>query len=307
VETALARYFPAALRERFADYMPRHPLRREIIGTHVTNSMVNRVGSTFIHRVMETTGAKPPEIVRAYLLAREVFDFVGIWKSIEALDNRVDDAVQSALLLEQGRLIERSTRWFLRSRRLADDMGATIAHMTPRVASLAGAIPALQDPADRTRSDQAVARYVAQRVPEDVARRVVDLDALYAALDIIDVAEARNRPLETIAQVYFEVATRLGLPWLRERIAALPDHQHWEGLAKGAMLDDLFGLQRTITAEVLGTAAEVGAPERLIASWADRSQRAMTRASQLLAELRAAPAVDAAMISVALRELRNLA
>jgi glutamate dehydrogenase len=306
VATALARYFPAALRERFADYMPRHPLRREIIATHVTNSMVNRVGSTFIHRVMETTGAKPPEIVRAYLLAREVFDFVGLWKSIEALDNRVDDAVQSALLIEQGRLIERSTRWFLRSRRLADDMGATIAQMTPRLASLATAIPALQDPADRARSDQAVARYVAQNVPEDVARRVIGLDALYAALDIIDVAEARNRPLESVAQVYFEVATRLGLPWLRERIAALRDHQHWEGLAKGAMLDDLFGLQRTITAEVLG-AAETGTSERVIASWADRNQRAMTRASQLLAELRAAPAVDAAMISVALRELRNLA
>ena len=33
-------------RERYAAYMARHPLKREIIATHVTNSMINRVGST---------------------------------------------------------------------------------------------------------------------------------------------------------------------------------------------------------------------------------------------------------------------
>ena len=69
IATALGRYFPQALREAYAGVMPRHPLRREIIATHVVNSMVNRVGSTFVHRLMETTGAHAPEIVRAYLLA----------------------------------------------------------------------------------------------------------------------------------------------------------------------------------------------------------------------------------------------
>ncbi|TMH63040.1 MAG: NAD-glutamate dehydrogenase, partial [Betaproteobacteria bacterium] len=93
IETALARYFPTGLRERYAPYMTRHPLKRDIIATHVTNSMVNRVGSTYVHRLMETTGAKPYEIVRAYLLSREIFGFVPLWQAIEALDNKVDDAV----------------------------------------------------------------------------------------------------------------------------------------------------------------------------------------------------------------------
>src|SRR5690606_30556320 len=37
VATALARYFPAPLRETHAAIMERHPLRREIIATHVVN------------------------------------------------------------------------------------------------------------------------------------------------------------------------------------------------------------------------------------------------------------------------------
>ena len=58
VATALARYFPRAAAARSsASYIARHPLKREIIATHVLNSMVNRVGSTFVHRLCETTGA----------------------------------------------------------------------------------------------------------------------------------------------------------------------------------------------------------------------------------------------------------
>ena len=306
VATALARYFPKALRERHATYMPRHPLKREIIATYVDNSMVNRVGSTFVHQLLETTGAKPYEIVRAYLLNREIFGFVDLWQAIEALDNEVDDAVQSAMLLDTSRLIGRGTTWFLRSRRLAEDMAATIAHFTPQVAALATRLPQLLDPGERVRIDAAVAAYVAKRVPQPLATRVVAFDTLYAALDIVEVAGTAKRPVETIAELYFALATRFGLPWLREKIAALPGDAHWQMLAKGAMQDDLSSLQRTITAEVLRGGADSIAPAKLVAAWEDRNRRSVERAVQLFGELRASSAVDAAMLSVALRELRNL-
>ena len=47
VSDALVEYFPVALRERYASVMLRHPLKREIIATVVTNSMINRTGSVF--------------------------------------------------------------------------------------------------------------------------------------------------------------------------------------------------------------------------------------------------------------------
>ena len=137
---------------------------------------------------MEATGARPHEIVRAYLLSREIFGFVALWKSIEALDNRVDDALQSAMLIDMSRELERGTTWFLRSRRLSEDMAATIAHFAPRVEALAARLPALLDAAGRARVDAAVADYVAKGVPEALATRVVTLDALYSTLDIVEVA-----------------------------------------------------------------------------------------------------------------------
>jgi glutamate dehydrogenase len=53
----LALYFPEVRRERFQSTMQRHRLKREIIATQVTNTVVNRMGSTFFLRMQEDTGS----------------------------------------------------------------------------------------------------------------------------------------------------------------------------------------------------------------------------------------------------------
>jgi glutamate dehydrogenase len=189
---------------------------------------------------------------------------------------------------------------------LGGDPAATIAHFAPRVEALATRLPALLDAAGRTRVAAAVADYRGKGVPEELARSVVTLDALYSTLDIVEVAGAASRPVELVAEVYFELSTRLGLPWLRDMIERLPGDQHWQMLAKAAMHDDLFGLQRTIAGEVASGDGAIAAGSELLVLWQEQNGRAFGRAQQLLAELRAAPSADAAMLSVALRELRGL-
>ena len=307
VATALARYFPGALQARYAAYMARHPLKRDIIATHVLNSMVNRVGSTFVHRLTETTGARAHEVARAYLLSREIFGLVPMWLAIEGLDNKVDDAVQSQMLIHTSHQLERGTTWFLRSRRLADDMGATIAHFRPLVDALSARLPKLLAAGERARVDGEVGKLTAAGVPRELAERVVTFDTLYAALDIAEVAATAKKPVEPVAAVYFDIADRLGLAWLREKIAALPADAHWRMLARSAMQDDLSGLSRAVTADVMAGGGDAAAPGKLVAAWQDRNRRALERAAHLMTELRAAGSPDAAMLSVALRELRSLA
>ena len=52
--------------------------------------------------------------------------------------------------------------------------------------------------------------------------------------------------------------------------------------------------------------ADAASPRKLVAAWQDANRRALERTERLLAELRAVPAPDAEMLSVAMRELRNL-
>jgi glutamate dehydrogenase len=91
---------------------------------------------------------------------------------------------------------------------------------------------------------------------------------------------------------------------LRQQIELLPADTHWQTLAKVALAGDLADLQRSIALDAVshhpGTAAEK------LASWEARNPAAFARAKRLLAELADAAVPDLAMLSVALRELRNL-
>ncbi|HSD53622.1 MAG TPA: NAD-glutamate dehydrogenase [Burkholderiales bacterium] len=302
---ALGRYFPQTLREVYAGVTPRHPLRREIIATHVVNSMVNRVGSTFVHRFIESTGARVAEIVRAYLLTRESFGLVPLWQSIEALDSKVPDATQAEMVIEAGRLIVRATNWFLRSSRLAAPMEPTIEHFRPGIEAIYGRLGELVDTQAAAHIDALAAGWERAGVPRDVAHRVAALDTLFAALDIAEVSASTARPAEAVAGAYFGVTSKLGLAWLRDRIGALPGDGHWQALAKNAMRDDLAGLQRALATNALAAAADGGGDP--VTAWEARHRATMERASRILGELHAAQSPDLAMLSVGLRELRNLA
>jgi len=269
--------------------------------------MLNRVGGTFVHYLMEITGFSPAEIVRAYLLAREVFGLVPLWKEIEALDNKVEDGVQAEMVIEVDRLIVRATSWFLRSRRLNEDMAGAISYFSQGVDALARQLPGALDEADRERMQLLAAKLRDSGAPESTATRVAGLDALFSALDIVEVAAMSDQKVERVAGVYFNLATQLELPELRKQINALPADQHWQAMARNAMLDDLAGLQRAITVEAINGFDEAASPEELVAAWRSGNHRAIERTQQLLAELRNAPSMDVSMISVALRELRHLA
>ena len=305
VARALAEYFPAALDERYGAYLPRHPLSREIIATVVVNRTVNRAGATFVHRMREATGAGSADVVRAHLLAREVFALPALWRDIEALDMQVADEVQASMLTDTGRLATRATLWFLRSPRLGEDLAATIARFAPGVAALAERVFDLLPGTSREEPLRRAAELAQAGVPEPLARRVATLEALSGALDIVETAAATAQDVAAVAGVHYALGDRLALDWLARRIAALPAEGHWQALARGALRDDVAGLQRALTIDVLRDAPDA-APEARLAAWESAHRAARERALRVVEEVRGAPAPDLAMVSVALRELRNL-
>ena len=292
ISTALERYFPEPLRERFKSAIASHPLRREIIATHVTNSMINRVGSTFVHRLQDETGASAPEVVRAYLVTREVFGMVQLWRAIEVLDDKVPERVQTAMVVDAGRLIVRATLWFLRHRAQLADLTRSIDHFRKGTERVAALFPDVLPAPERAAFDAAGARLQKDGVPSAIASNAAALDALFNALDIVEVADEVGRDVESVARVHFALAGELEFPWLRSAIGRLATETHWDALAKAALRDDLAGMLRALTADAIKKKA--------------RDPSLYERFRQVLADLRSADSPDLAMLSVALRELRNL-
>jgi glutamate dehydrogenase len=154
--------------------------------------------------------------------------------------------------------------------------------------------------------DRLAERFSSAGVPAEVATRVASLDALFSGLNVIEVATACGETVETVAAVYFSLGYRLDLHWLRDQIARLPAETHWQTLAQGALRDDLYSEQRELTAEVLKPGTEDGDAEALIDAWTAENRSSVERANAILSDLKEADTLDIAMVSVALREIRNL-
>jgi glutamate dehydrogenase len=302
----LARYFPSPLPSRFTEQMERHHLRREIIATHVTNNMVDRAGSTFAFRMAEDTGASASDIARAYAIAREVFDMTQFWDDVDALDNRVDAETQLRMLLEARKLVERATRWLLRNRRRPLDIAREVDRFATGAGALSDALPEILVDAERGEWDAAVESLVSEGVPEPLAERIARLQALFAALDVVEVAGQTARPVDDVGALHFLIGGRLHLHWLSDRIAELPRSNRWEAMARAALRDDLFSLHADLTLDVLSEARPDGDPGTRLDDWMAANAHPVERCMGILSDIRTTATHDLTTLPVALREVRNL-
>jgi glutamate dehydrogenase len=296
----LIHYFPAALHEKYADAIPRHRLRREIIASVVTNSLVNRVGSTFVHVMKEKTGLAASDIARAYAICRGVFDLRRLWADIQALDNLVPAARQYEMMDATIRLAEVGTLWCLRN--LAPlDIAQNIATFRPGLAELAQSVEALVTEGALAAVNERADRLAKDGVPMELARRVARLDLLSPGLDIVRLAKTVGRSVAEVGSVYFTVGRRFHLDWLRSATGGVNLDSHWDRLAVAAIVEDLYGHQRELAASVLQQAN--GAD---IEQWIGQRPQIVQRVESLIADLRQLGGLDLAKLAVANRELRSL-
>jgi glutamate dehydrogenase len=299
LSTELDRYFPAPLPQRFADEIRGHRLRREIIATQVINNMLHGGGTTFVFRLHEESGAPASEIARAYAAARDIFGMRPQWAEIEALDGQVETDVQTHMLLQGRRLVERGSRWLLAHRSRPIDIGATVHFFSPGASVLAKALPRLLGPSDVEPLMVQAEELEQAGVPPALAQRVAGLATMFATFDVVEVAEESGLDVEEVAGVHFRLGDRLDLHWLRDRIVELPRDDRWRALARAALRDDLYSLHRNLTAEVLRQ------PDRDVDAWID-GNAAAERCMQTLAEIRVGHVFDTTTLPVAVREVRNL-
>ncbi len=302
----LVRYFPTPLRERFRASMDRHPLRREIIATSVVNSMVNNSGTTFVFRLNEEIGASSSDIARAYLVAREVFDMPSFWQAVDGLDYQVDTDTQLSMRLEARKLTERGARWLLHNRRMPFDLRDTVDFFAHGAAELAPQLPKLLVGLDQRGFEERRDRFAERGVPADLAERVAIMVPAYSTFDLVEIAHSLDRPVGEVAEVYFDLADRLQLSRLRERVISLPRDDRWQSTARSALRDDLYAAHAALARDVLATSEPGATPEERLATWSGKNRAALARAAQTLSEIWESDSFGIATLSVALRAIRNL-
>ncbi len=298
LEPELVRYFPTALRERFAEQIDRHRLRREIIATQIGNQLVNISGISFDHRILEDTGVGVVDITRAWIAARDVFDLVRWWDRIEELGADVRLDVQVELFLEARRMLERGVSWILRHRRPPVAIAEVVQQFRVLMERLATAQDEVLTGRMRDLTFALEASRLASGVPEDLAQRSAMWPLAHTAFDVIEMAQQSGTGVATVAKAYWEMFEAVDAGWLWDAVGALPRSDRWQTQARSALRDDLLAALAELTEDAVG----VGGVE----VWKTANDRVLTRATAMLTEIRRAESYDVTTLSVALRQLRNL-
>ena len=131
---------PPRSSERFPDALEHHRLRREIIATQLTNSMINRGGPLLIVRIADQTGASAAGIAAAFAAVRGSYDMIALNTEIDALDNRVSGQLQLELYQTVQDLLLDRLVWFLRNVDLTRGLAAIVAHYPSGIAAVVAAL-----------------------------------------------------------------------------------------------------------------------------------------------------------------------
>jgi len=302
----LVGYFPKPLRVKFRESIERHRLSREIIATLVTNSLIDRVGATFTQEMEDATGQPTAEIARAYLISRDAFDLRDLWARIEALDNKVDAALQTSMMQDTNRLGQRNVQWFLRNGKHPLDITRTMGEFADSIRRLRENISAIVGPEDQAAMERHAARLAREGVPGDLAEEISKLEVLASACDIVRIAATTKRRVENVGAIYFGVGSRLSIDWLKSTALAIVPENDWQKRALDAVVDDLYAHQSALTHKVLAGPGKARSTDRLIENWIDSRGAASARVREVVSDLRIASSLDIPMLAVANRELRNL-
>jgi glutamate dehydrogenase len=297
-------YFPSPLRKRFAKYVSQHRLKREIIATQVTNSLVNRMGASFALRMHEDTGATPGEVARAYTIAREVFYARDYWARLEALDNKVPSGLQTDAMLAMWDLLRQAARWLLNLRGRRLDIRVMVERLKPGLRDIGKIIRRSMTEDEIAQLESQMQPYIDGGFPRSLAEWTVMLDRLFPALDVVETAASRRSDVRRIASVFFGLGDVLELKWLRRQVEALEVGGQWHAISRAYLRDELFTQHNRLVECVL----QVGGRKRdPLAAWQKAHAERVGVVQKMLRQMRKEGEIDYATLAVAVRSLAQLA
>ena len=262
----LGRYFPKAVAARYPDALEHHRLRREIIATHLANSMINRGGPSLIVRIADQTGAVPAAIAAAFTATRDSYGMTDLNGAIDGLDNKISGKLQLELYAAVQDLLLDRVVWFLRNVDLSRGLADVVLHYRDGIGAVATALDEVLSPDSRQLRASRRQELKEAGVADALASQIANLHALTVAPDIVLVADRTGKPVEEVAATYFAAGTFFRLDRIASAASAIPIADYFDRLALDRARDSIGDAERRLTAAMVGNgAAGAGAVEAWVA------------------------------------------
>jgi len=305
LRAVLVSYFPPLLSERFDSLLDRHRLRRELVASVMANETVNRMGPTFVARLVADTGASPSAVAAAYWIAREVAAAPACWAELDGAGRgdrpRAEAVLVAAPMLSE--LLETLSREYLR-RGETTAIGAIVARDRPAVVELAGGMAGVGTAYRFRLRARRVESLVEAGLEPPLAVRWACLPDLEIGPDAAELARTTGRPVTAVAEVVLQLGEALGIDRLVDRLSQSSPDDRWGRAAWRGLVDDLDDLRRSAARRALDDHHDQPEPEAVIRFLAARagSVGVITR---MLRDVESGPLTSLDAVAVATRAVRR--
>ena len=283
--------FPRAMQEGYAAAIDAHRLRRELIATKLANELVNRGGLTLPFEFAEEFGVDLDVVAGAFVAARDLFDFRGLWAAIDAA--AVPGPVQLDLHVEAVAALRMQMADLLRAA-AGVAPSALVAKLAPGVARLGDALGALLRPEPKAQIDRFAASLAALGAPPPIADHLVRIESLDGAVGAGLLAADLGVGEAAIATAYTDLGEATGLDWAKGAAAGLTAADPWERLLQAGLVRDFEALRLDLLRRIV---PHGGDPLAAVATWRADHGGQIARVAGPIARARSGGPVTTAMLA----------
>lgn len=251
LKSYLLEYFPEVLQKRFKEEILKHPLGVNIIATQVTNTLVDAVGITFIHRMCLNHSVAPVTVIKCSLAAELLLGTQAIRSELSKFDN----PAQNELYLEMRRHVSNSLRdacaWFLSSHGYELTLAEMVARYEAKFARLVKDTETILKGDDLLSFSALLDRYTTQGVDTMAARKLSLFPEIGKLLQIMYLALSTNVDMNTVSLVYASTMKETGLSRLFAFETSLDTANKWEHQLLVTSFEEMKGSASDLTTKLL--------------------------------------------------------
>ncbi len=285
LKSYLLHYFPAQLRATYGEDIVNHTLANNIIATEVTNSLVDAVGITFVHRMCGNHSVLPITVIKCVLAAEEILGSREARSALSTLDAPATNSQFLAMRRELSGGLRDATAWLIGRHGHDLSLEDMVRQYKAPFAAFVDQAESVLSATDGDAFRAGILRYSTYGLDQAVSRRLAAVPFINRALELLRISQRTGVSIEIISKIDSQVISELNLTSLLYPSQLPETTTKWEHQLLLGSYDDL---RRSVSRNT----------EKL-------AQMGLINSQDIVARIRRSPSFEA--ISNMLEELRGVA
>jgi glutamate dehydrogenase len=230
-------YFPKKIRENYQAEITAHPLARNIIGTQVTNELIDSLGVTFVHRMCMTHSTSAMNVMKSTLAADALMGARAIREEIRHLSREGNSPATLQLLSDLHEALRNVTAWFI-GYHSQSTLKRVVGYYGEGYSQLTKNIELCLLPMQRAEFESAYTEYISLGLCDASARSFASFPFALLFMEILWTARRLDEDVLQVAKCYAEVSQLVSALDVLRIGCEIDTHSKWEAeLLLGALRD----------------------------------------------------------------------